>query len=242
MQLGNSVYTWWYWGIGGLGGWSLFLLLAIAAMAYVFFDSANRGIRAPGWRLGTLLPLILFAPTVLFRFSNPVVQPINAMASEWFLVMGVLGAIIAIAAAVGYAVSYWGVTQPTAVSLPGPTPIPSPAPPPPRSADKTPPSKPQRDSAGAWLVDGANNRQYILYRGDTKLGRQADNDVVFSDLTVSREQALIRAEGNTFTLYDRGSSAGTFVNGQRVRSPALLYHGDAIEMGEVKLTFVTSQR
>ena len=185
MQLGNSVYTWWYWGIGGLGGWSLFLLLAIAAMAYVFFDSANRGIKAPGWRLGTLLPLILFAPTILFRFSTSVVQPINPMASEWFLVMGVLGAIIAIAAAVGYAVSYWGVTQPVPGPAAGAPPM---VPPPPRSADKMPPPKPQRDSAGAWLVDEASGRQHTVYRGDTRLGRQADNDIVFSDLTVSRNR------------------------------------------------------
>jgi hypothetical protein len=238
MQLGDSVYTWWYWGIGGLGGWSIFLLLAIAAVAYVFFDSSNRGIKAAGWRLGTLLPLILFVPTILFRFANPTFPPINAMASEWFLVLGVLGAIIAIAAGVGYAVTYWGVTQPAL----GPAPvITAPVSPAPQKAARPAP-KPQRESSGAWLVDEASGRQHTVYRGDTKLGRQADNDVVLGDLSVSREQALIRAEGNTFTLYDRGSSSGTFVNGQRMRSPVILYHGDTIEMGEVKLTFVTSQR
>lgn len=240
MQLGNSVYIWWYWGIGGLGGWSIFLLLAIAAIAYVFFDSSNRGIKAAGWRLGVLLPLILFVPTILFRFTNPVIQPINAVASEWFLVLGVLGAIVAIAAGVGYAVSYWGVTEPA----PGPTPVISTPMPQGQFVERERRSapKPQRDSAGAWLVDEASGRQHTLYRGDTKLGRQADNDVVFGDLSVSREQALIRADGNTFTLYDRGSSSGTFVNGQRMRGPVILYQGDTIEMGEVKLTFVTSQR
>ena len=70
MTIANDVYVWWFFGLGGLGGWALFLLLAIAAVAYVYFDSANRNIKAVGWRLGTLLPLILFFPTLLFRFTN----------------------------------------------------------------------------------------------------------------------------------------------------------------------------
>ena len=30
-------------------------------------------------------------------------------------------------------------------------------------------------------------------------------------------------------------------NGKRIREPVLLYHGDVIEMGEVRLSFVSSQ-
>lgn len=246
MILGNSVYNWWYNGVGGFGGWMIFILLAIVAVAYVLFDSSNRGIKAPGWRLATVLPLLLFVPTILVRYLlNPLT--ITPTAPEWSMVLGVIGAIIAIAAGVGYAVTYWGVTPPatTSQSAPPPVILAPPAPPmarPVERAPREPAAKPQRDAAGAWLVEEASNRQHILYRGDTKLGRRTDNDVVFSDLTVSKEQALIRAEGNTFTLYDRGSSGGTFVNGQRVQGPVILYHGDTIEMGEVKLVFVTSQR
>ena len=246
MILGNSVYNWWYNGVGGFGGWMIFILLAIVAVAYVLFDSSNRGIKAPGWRLATVLPLLLFVPTILVRYLlNPLT--ITPTAPEWSMVLGVLGTIIAIAAGVGYAVTYWGVTPPTTASQSVPPPVifAPPVPPvarPVERASRESAAKPQRDSAGAWLVEEASNRQHTLYRGDTKLGRRTDNDVVFSDLTVSKEQALIRAEGNTFTLYDRGSSAGTFVNGQRVQGPVILYHGDTIEMGEVKLVFITSQR
>lgn len=246
MILGNSVYNWWYNGVGGFGGWMIFMLLALVAVAYVFFDSSNRNIRAPGWRLATLLPLLLFVPTILVRYLlNPLT--ITPTAPEWSMVLGVLGSIIAIAAGVGYAVTYWGVTPPMTQSQAGPSPVvpASPVPPVARPVERVPQAptpKPKRDSSGAWLVEEANNRQHTVYRGDTKLGRRSDNDLVFNDLTVSKEQALIRAEGNTFTLYDRGSSGGTFVNGQRVRGPVILYHGDTIEMGEVRLTFVTSQQ
>lgn len=244
MQLANDVYIWWYWGLGGLGGWSVFLLFAIIAAAYVYFDSANREIKAVAWRLGTLLPMLLFAPTLLFRFSNPV-QPMEAQASEWFLVVGVLGATISVAAAVGYGVTYWGYKPQSKQSAPPPVVIP--APPPPQPAPRPAPAapvarpKPQRPQAGAWLVD-AGGRQHPLYKGDTRIGRSAHgNDVVLDDLSVSREHALIREKEEHFKLYDRGSKAGVYLNSHRLREPKMLYHGDIIQLGEVRLTFVSSR-
>ncbi len=240
MQLANDVYIWWFWGLGGLGGWSLFLLLAIIAAAYVYFDSANRDIKAVGWRLGTVLPMLLFIPSILFRFSNPVGAPMQQSATEWFLVIGVLGAVIAIASAVGYAVTYWGV-QPEPEPKPAPplpvTPAPAPGP---RPTPKPRPA-PRRDTAGAWLVDD-DGHQHALYVGDTRIGRRSQgNDIVLPHPTVAREQALIREQNGVFTLFDRGTKGGTYVNGKRIREPVMLYHGDVIEMGEVRLSFVSSQ-
>lgn len=250
MQLANDVYIWWFWGLGGLGGWSLFLLLTIIAASYVYFDSANREIKAVGWRLGATLPILLFVPTLLFRFSNPR-QPIDLSASEWFLVVGVLGTVLSIAAAVGYAVTYWGVTpEPekphyaAAPQAPPAQPAPRPAPRPAQPAPQAPPppANVRRDEAGAWLVDD-NGRQYSLFVGDTRIGRRSQsNDIVLEDPTVSREQALIRDDHNVFKLYDRGSTTGTYVNDKRIREPVILYHGDVIEMGDVRLTFVSSQQ
>jgi hypothetical protein len=244
MQIGNSVYVWWYTGLGGLGGWALFLLLSIAAMAYVYVDSSNRGIRAAGWRLGTVLPLVLFLPTILYRFTVSA-QPIDPQASEWFLVLGVLGAIISIASAVGYAVSYWGVTP--APPRPVIQQAPVVAPPPvsgsrPTSAPRVVPPRPARETLSAWLYDESTSRQHPLYVGDTRIGRSPDQDIVLDHSTVSREHALVRAEENTFKLWDRASKSGTFVNGRRIGAAVLLYPGDTVELGEVKLTFMTPQR
>ncbi len=243
MQLANDVYIWWYWGLGGLGGWAIFLFLAIIAAAYVYFDSASKEIKAVGWRLGTLLPMLLFLPTLIFRYGNAA-QPIEPQASEWFLVMGVLGATIAVAAAVGYAVTYWGykpqpkVEAPVVVP-PVAAPPAAPAPAPPTSVE---PPKPQRPLAGAWLVD-ERGRRHNIYKGDTRIGRRTQgNDIVLSDPSVSREHALIREQDGHYTLYDRGSSGGTYVNGERLRQPAMLYNGDVIILGEVRLTFVAPER
>lgn len=245
MTIANDVYLWWFWGLGGLGGWALFLLLAIAAATYVYLDSANRNIKAVGWRMGTLLPLILFVPTLLFRFTNPS-RPIQAQASEWFMVVGILGTMISIAAAVGYAITYWDVQpQPQTPASPSGQQVVEPPPAQPqRVIREESPASPQsrRQPANAWLVDAQSGDRHSLYVGDTRIGRRrSGNDIVLDNPSVSREQALIREESGVFTLFDRGSTSGTFVNERRLREPAILYHGDVVDMGDLRLTFVSSE-
>lgn len=244
MSIADSVYQWWYFGLGGVGGWIVFLFIALAAMASVFVHSSNRGLRVPGWRLGTIAPIILLLPTVLFRFGDMNIDP---QASEWFLVLGVLGTAICIAAAVGYFASFWGQEAPSA-EMPAPmmyVPPVQPEPIAPPRAEMWSPAAPvkRRERAMAWLVDEAAGRQYQLFKGDTRIGRKPEaNDIVLNNPTVSREHALIREGGGVFTIYDRGSTGGTLVNSQRIRQPVILYHGDVIELGEVRLVFMSSQR
>jgi len=56
------------------------------------------------------------------------------------------------------------------------------------------------------------------------LGREVGSKVQFDperEITVSRKHALIKASNNgtTFTLSDRGSTHGTFLNGKRILHP-----------------------
>lgn len=102
-----------------------------------------------------------------------------------------------------------------------------------------PPRKPiQRPMASAWLVDedGAGNWQ--LNRGDTRLGRGADNDIDLADPSVSREHALIRETDGRYTLYDRASTHGTYVNEVRATGPVLLQHGDVIRLGDTSARLI----
>lgn len=107
-----------------------------------------------------------------------------------------------------------------------------------------PPRKPgTREPAGAALVvlEGAQQgHEYHLPGGDARIGRQRQgNDIVLSgDRCVSREHALVREEHGHYTLFDRGSTTGTYVNGHPVKGPVLLHHGDEITMGQTRLRFV----
>ena len=63
-----------------------------------------------------------------------------------------------------------------------------------------------------------------------RIGRAPDNDVVVSDLSVSRYHAELRRAGDAYQIADLNSHNGTFVNGQRVTS-APLAEGDIVGIG-----------
>jgi hypothetical protein len=98
-----------------------------------------------------------------------------------------------------------------------------------------------RPKASAWLVNDDGGASFQLNQGDTRLGRGTANDIILADPAISREQALIREQNASYTLYDRASTYGTFVNGQRVAGPVLLRHGDVIRMGDLSLRLVSQE-
>lgn len=76
-----------------------------------------------------------------------------------------------------------------------------------------------------------------LSNEETQIGKGPRNDIVIADPAVSAAHALVRFEGDAYTIKDIGSRNGTFVNGERVTGSRPLNHGDVIGMGLSKLTF-----
>ncbi|WP_079171593.1 MULTISPECIES: FHA domain-containing protein [unclassified Streptomyces] len=73
-------------------------------------------------------------------------------------------------------------------------------------------------------------KQFPVGAGPVTLGRHSGNSVVVPGANVSRFHAEVRREGHGFVLYDRGSSNGTRVNGERVTSREL-EPGDLVAIG-----------
>jgi DNA-binding SARP family transcriptional activator len=92
-------------------------------------------------------------------------------------------------------------------------------------------------AAVAWLRD-RTGRQYPLNGASTRIGRHADNDIVFDDDTdVSRYHAVIIDTGAGFVIYDSKSTNGIEVQRRRIRGSAPLADGDLIRIGSHEYTF-----
>lgn len=86
------------------------------------------------------------------------------------------------------------------------------------------------------LPDGRIH-SFALSRPQSTIGRSGGNDLVISDLALSKQHARIEKRGGEFVLIDAGSRNGTFLNDARVGSPVALSHGDKIGIGSCRLYF-----
>jgi Protein of unknown function (DUF3662)/FHA domain len=83
---------------------------------------------------------------------------------------------------------------------------------------------------------GGEQRTYDLVTPVTLLGRGTDCDLRLVDPGVSRHHAELRVENDQVVLVDRGSTNGTFVNGQPVRR-VVLTDGTQVTLGRTTLVF-----
>lgn len=72
-----------------------------------------------------------------------------------------------------------------------------------------------------------------LSKENLLIGRDPASDLHIQDIEVSRRHARLIAQSSGFVLEDLGSTNGTFVNGQRVRTVTVLRPGDEIRLGEI---------
>lgn len=69
------------------------------------------------------------------------------------------------------------------------------------------------------------------------VGRALGNDVVLTDIAVSRKHMSIEFNGRQYKLIDLGSGNGTLINDRLETGTCLLHHGDRLELGNTIFRF-----
>lgn len=78
---------------------------------------------------------------------------------------------------------------------------------------------------------------FPLNNARIKIGRSLECEIAISDPHISSQHVQLDKTTQGYTILDLGSANGTYVNGTRLSSPALLKEGDEISLGITKLVF-----
>jgi pSer/pThr/pTyr-binding forkhead associated (FHA) protein len=74
-------------------------------------------------------------------------------------------------------------------------------------------------------------REIPVDKPEFVIGRASDCELRLRVNEISRRHCIIRLAGGEATLVDLGSSNGSYLNDERVRSQAVLHSGDVIRLG-----------
>jgi Nif-specific regulatory protein len=101
----------------------------------------------------------------------------------------------------------------------------------------------RKNAATAWLLDQSDRaarQSYRLISGRvTRIGRDADNDIVLSDSRCSRHHCEVAYHDRHWFVRDLGSRNGTQVRSETIRSEHQLTDGDQLQVGPHRLVFTT---
>jgi hypothetical protein len=91
------------------------------------------------------------------------------------------------------------------------------------------------------VTTGPEEGRRVELGQEVAIGRQ-DADLVVEDPEVSRRHAVLRRSGGSVIVEDLDSTNGTFVNGERIRSPIKVGPGDQVRVGRTTLEIEPDQR
>jgi hypothetical protein len=97
------------------------------------------------------------------------------------------------------------------------------------------PPKEQLGNLSAFLI--VNGAEIFTLNGEVvNIGRNTENQLVISDLRVSRFHAQLRTIRGRYVIFDLDSTGGTFVNEKRV-TQYVLHPGDVISLAGVPIIY-----
>ncbi len=104
-----------------------------------------------------------------------------------------------------------------------------------------PPPQPADPASAAKLVvvgGPDQGRVFDLRSGsEVRIGRAVDNDVVLTDIAVSRKHLVLSWDGAAWVVHDNGSGNGTLINDRLEDGRCQLHHADRVEIGNTVLRF-----
>lgn len=89
------------------------------------------------------------------------------------------------------------------------------------------------------ILESGGERREIRITGPITVGRAKTATIPIDDMILSREHTLFYVERGAFFVKDLESKNGTFLNGNLLRQPERLRHGDRIKAGPALITFVS---
>src|SRR6476620_1528901 len=90
-------------------------------------------------------------------------------------------------------------------------------------------------------VEGVEIKHVYLQKDRTTLGRKPYNDIVLDNLVVSGEHCAFDLQGIADVyIEDLGSTNGTYINGQMIKSRQLLRNNDVISIGNFRVQYLSS--
>lgn len=87
------------------------------------------------------------------------------------------------------------------------------------------------------LFNRSTGETFVLSGNRVVIGRGRGADIQLSSPTVSRKHAVLVLYEDGWAIEDCGSSAGTYLSGNKVTEPQLLFDGDVITLGDEKLYY-----
>lgn len=90
-------------------------------------------------------------------------------------------------------------------------------------------------------VEGVEIKHVHLQKDRTTLGRRPYNDIVFDNMLVSGEHCVFELQGIADVyIKDLGSTNGTYINGQMIKTRQALRDNDVISIGNFRIQFLAA--
>lgn len=95
------------------------------------------------------------------------------------------------------------------------------------------------EASAAHPIVEIDDQQYLLTGPVTVIGRGGDSDIILEDTGVSRHHLELRADGpGRLIATDLGSTNGTHVDGERIRTPVALSDRSLVTIGRTRMTII----